>query len=78
MRETYIDGEGTERFKPNMIIRYLLEHCEHVDLNRIWRMQQQGFFTDAEMREFYQLINYSVDGYEEIFGEEGHEGKNWG
>ena len=69
MRETYVDEQGTERFKPNRIVQYLLEDAP-ADLNKLWRLQQFGLFSRDEMREFYQLINYSVAGYEEVFWED--------
>ena len=69
MRETYVDVQGTERFKPNKIVQYLLEDAS-ADLNQLWRLHQAGFFNRDEMREFYQLINYSVAGYEDVFWED--------
>ena len=79
MRETYIDDHGVKRFKPNRVVRYLLDTHKGTDLNDIWRMFHGGLFTAEEMKEFYQMINYSVCGYEEVFDEEdGHEGEHWG
>ncbi|MCK4976155.1 MAG: hypothetical protein KAS36_04440 [Anaerolineales bacterium] len=73
MRETYIDEFGTEKFEPNMIVIYLLEHCDHVDLNRIWNLYGRGLFSSADLKDFYQMINYTVGGYEELFEEEENE-----
>ena len=69
MRETYIDEQGTERFKPNKVVEYVLLRGtrDGADLNTLWIMFDKGFFTLEEMKEFYQLINYSVSGYEDIF-----------
>ena len=71
MRETYIDEHGTERFKPNKVVEYILLRGtrDGADMNTLWIMYNTGFFTLEEMKEFYQLINYSISGYEEIFSE---------
>ena len=68
-RRTYIDEHGTKRFVPNPVVRDLLDAARDGhkrDLNDIWIDYCNGRYTKAEMREFYQLINYSISGYEEI------------
>jgi hypothetical protein len=68
-RRTYSDKLGTTRFVPNSVVRDLLDFGKEgrpLDLNAIWVRYCAGKYTMQEMREFYQLINYSVSGYEEI------------
>lgn len=68
-RRTYTDSLGTRRFAPNRIVRNLLDSARDgrvLDLNAIWIDYCNGRYAKAEMREFYQLLGYSVGGYEEI------------
>ena len=58
---------GIEVFKQNKIVSYLLDTNPHTDLNIIWKLHRRGIFTDKEIKEFYQLIGYSISGYNEIF-----------
>jgi len=68
-REIIVDEQGVERFKPNRIVGFLLD-WGNTDLNQIWKMRARGLFSTEELREFYQLIGYSVSGYEELsFGD---------
>ena len=53
-------------FERNRIVRFLLDDAP-TDMNKLWKMRDGGLFTLEEMREFYQLIGYSTEGYEEIF-----------
>lgn len=65
-RELIRTDDGVVRFKMNPIVRSLLEDVREgrkVDLNSIWSM---GFKAE-DLREFYQLIGYSVSGYGGIF-----------
>ena len=69
MREV-VDGETRDasgkRFKPNRIVRDLLD--KHMDLNEIWkRSLDVGGYTMEELKEFYQLIGYSLYGYWAVF-----------
>jgi len=66
MREVITDDSGTKMFRPNRIV-CLLKETGQFDLNMLWRLYESGLFTEEEMREFYQLIGYSVSGYYEIF-----------
>ena len=59
-------SDGVVRFKENPIVRSLVEAAKEgrkIDLNDIWSMG----FKDEDLREFYQLIGYSVSGYGGIF-----------
>ena len=63
------DRNGVVRFKPNRIVCDLLDWCrDHrgLDLNEI-AVRTGTRYTQAERQEFYQLIGYSVDGYQDIF-----------
>lgn len=65
MREI-IEDKGKKWFKKNRIIRTLLSTSK-LDLNNLSVMYDDGLFTLEEMKEFYQLIGYGVNGYEELF-----------
>lgn len=68
-RKTYIDKHGTRRFAGNPVVRDLLDAARDgrtLDLNAIWVDYCRSRYTKEEMREFYQLLGYSVSGYEEI------------
>jgi hypothetical protein len=67
MREIITDEYDIKRFKPNMVIRYLKTK---ISLNDLWGLYNEGFFSEEEMKEFYQLIGYPISGYEEIFDAE--------
>lgn len=67
MREI-IEEDGVRRFKANRIVDWCLDN--QTDLNQISVMVDKKIFTREELKEFYQLLGYSVDGYEEIFEEE--------
>lgn len=62
-----IKTENIERFEPNRIVRLLLDTGK-INLNEIWVMYGNDLFTIDELKEFYQLIGYTVSGYDEIFG----------
>lgn len=68
--EIVIDEHGVERFRQNRLVRFLVDNCKY-DLNHIWGLYGDGDFTDAEMREVYRLMGYSVGGFGEVFLEEG-------
>ena len=61
---------GQPRFQPNKVVRHLLD-TSPTDLNKLWVLFSSGVFTVEDMRQFYQLIGYSVDGFAEVFEEEG-------
>ena len=65
------DDQGVPRFLENRVVRHLLDEASQghkCDLNQLWYLCGcMHRFTQAEMREFYQLIGYSTDGYGEIF-----------
>ena len=57
-------------FVGNRVVSYLLTAARagaKADINLLWDLANQDFFTKDEMREFYQLIGYSEGGYGEIF-----------
>lgn len=66
MREAIYDCDSGLRFKQNRIVRYLLEMGPH-DMNDVVRLANIDFFTRDELKEFYQLIGYSLNDYVEIF-----------
>lgn len=55
--------EGVVRFRENAIVRFLLNNGG-VDLNQIRRNAE--LFTQEDIEQFYQLIGYSLGGYEEL------------
>lgn len=58
--------DGVVRFRANPIVRDLLDAAskgERLDLNEIWLRRSFRRYTQRDMRQFYQLIGYSVSGY---------------
>jgi hypothetical protein len=70
-RPVELDDQGTLRFRSNRVVRYLLDEATEgrkCDMKHLWRLYSRlGTFTEAEMREFYQLIGYSQSGFDEVF-----------
>lgn len=68
-RPTFRDHHQVVRFYPNKIVRYLLDAATRrgaLDLNAIVNLVAHDEFTAADLNEFYQLIGYSVSGYDEL------------
>jgi hypothetical protein len=64
-----LDEDGTTRFQANTIVRYLLDEGRRRQLftiDQIWWLP----FSREDLRQFYQLLGYSVGGYGEIFCQE--------
>jgi len=59
------DAGNRARFRPNKIVRYLLERAReiNVDMNHIHDTLD---FSDEDRRQFAQLIGYSLSGYSEL------------
>jgi len=60
-----IDSQGVLRFKKNKIVDFLLDNGG-IDLNRLWRLWGSGLFPIEDMEQFYQLIGYSISGFNEM------------
>lgn len=56
------DEHGVLRFKPNAIVRHLLDAHPTCDMNRLACMD----FTDDDRQQFAQLIGYSLSGYGDL------------
>ena len=56
------DEHGTIRFRANGIVRHLLDHTPHVDMNSLAAMD----FSDDDRAQFAQLIGYSLNGFGEL------------
>ncbi len=67
MRKIIIDEDGRERYKRNRIVRFILDDNRNMDMDKLWAFYENGMFDLEELKEFYQLIGYSIDGYDEIF-----------
>ena len=65
MQPIYRDDDGQHRFRRNAVVRYLYDFAreEGLGLNELAKVP----FSDDDWQQFYQLIGYSVDGYNEIF-----------
>ena len=62
-----VEGPRGDRYLQNPIVRAIYEsHPYFAELNRIWQMH----YEEKHMRQFYQLIGYSVAGFEEVFERE--------
>lgn len=55
------DGDGVLRFKPNKIVRFLLDAGMY-DLNKLAIME----FSQNDREQFAQLIGYSLSGFSEL------------
>lgn len=73
-RPIVTDPSGTRRFKKNRVVDHLLAEASagrKCDLNDIWAVVDCHHQGDpkwrGDLREFYQMIGYSVDGYGEVF-----------
>ena len=55
------DAQGVVRFKPNKIVKHLLDHGG-IDMNVLARLE----FSDEDREQFAQLIGYSLSGYGEL------------
>ncbi len=55
------DGHRTIRFKPNELVRYLLDNGG-LDLNHLASVD----FPNEDREQFVQLIGYSIMGYHEL------------
>ena len=56
-----LDEKGVLRFKPNAIVRYLLDHGG-IDMNHLALRN----FTVEDQEQFAQLIGYSLSGFGEL------------
>ncbi len=61
-----VQVDGELRYRKNVVIRWLLDFGD-VDINKIWTTHNAGAFTTEDMMEFYRLIGYSLNGFEEIW-----------
>ncbi len=61
IQELYRDKNGTIRFKPNLIVRFLLDNGEF-DMNSLAKIP----FSDEDREQFAQLIGYSLGGLGEL------------
>lgn len=60
------DEDGTFRYRPNRVIKFLYQ-TKGCDLNTVWAAYTNGAFSLEEMMEFYRLIGYTLEGFEEIW-----------
>ena len=60
-------SDNRVRFKANKIVRYLLDHGG-INLNQIYNLLAEEEFSQEDIDQFYQLIGYSVDGYDSLRG----------
>jgi hypothetical protein len=57
IQPVYLDEHGVARFRPNKIVRFLLD-AGPFDLNKLAMMD----FSNSDRTQFAQLIGYSVSG----------------
>lgn len=62
MQPVYVDENEMPRFKPNALVRYLL-NAGGVDLNQLAMLPN---ISQEDWEQFYQLIGYSINGYDEL------------
>jgi hypothetical protein len=62
------DEQGILRYAINPLVRWLEDH---VSLNDMWiAYRRTGAWTREQFMQFYRDIGYSLNGFEEIWGEE--------
>ena len=61
MQPVYID-ENDARFKPNALVRYLL-NVSGINMNDLAMLPN---ISQEDWEQFYQLIGYSISGYDEL------------
>lgn len=64
MQPVYIVEDDVDyvRFKPNALVRFLLD-AGGIDLNKLSMLPN---IPQEDWEQFYQLIGYSIDGYDEL------------
>lgn len=55
------------RFKPNRIIRDIMESINYKGLNEAHIGVANGKYTKAELRQFYRLTGTSISAYRDVF-----------
>ena len=58
---------GREYFTGNKVVSFMFEMNDNIDFNKLWALVDRRILSKEDLKEFYQLIGYSVDGYEELF-----------
>ena len=61
---------NNDTYRGNKIVKFLLEMCDPIDINRLWRLTEKGLFTKEELFEFYKMIGYTREGMNELFDNE--------
>ena len=71
MRKLVKDSKGlVVRFKANKVVLFLAVKAVtgvKCDMNDIWTAYGNKAFSRNDLREYYQLIGYSVSGFGDIF-----------
>lgn len=62
IQDLEISKDGVLRFRPNAIVRFLLDSHPSANLNTLAMMP----FSDEDRAQLAQLIGYSVNGYLEL------------
>lgn len=77
--ETFLDSNGTQRFRGNSVIRQLVDSGA-ADLNRLSIDFQKGNFSNDDWLDFYTSFGYSVSGLFDVseFGVLDIENPIWG
>ena len=58
--------DGGLHYRKNVVIRWLLDFG-NINLDQIWTTFETGAFSIEDMMEFYRLIGYRLEGFEEIW-----------
>ena len=65
MQPVYLDERGVARFKPNRLVRYLLDNGG-LDMNDLAIAAATHGIFDEDQSQFAQLIGYSVSGFGDL------------
>ena len=68
-KDVVVRGDGKLCYRTNTVIRYLVD-AGSISINDLWNVYSiaDGFSLD-DMLEFYRLIGYPLEGFEEIWHE---------
>jgi hypothetical protein len=65
-RDVYETEDGQLRYRENKVIGWIKERGDRV-MSEIMSLHCRDLFSMEDMMEFYRLIGYSLDGFEEIW-----------
>ena len=65
--------DGKIHYVGNKVIQYIFAEY-NVDLDKIAKLTSRRVLPLADVQQFYRLLGYSVEGWEELFGKDTYQG----